>query len=883
MFARLLLLTAGLIGLAGWSGTYADEPPEPAPKQTPKKEAPKKEEPKKEDPKKEEPKKEDPKEEPKKDGPGGVRPGGPGGFPRPAKAAALKKYDEVITKEAKTSPGLFAVHKVDDKVYFEIPANKLNKLLLLRSEVAKGPPGITHNGKALGTKFVRLERRENKILVYEANYDKRGDKEVSAAVEGSGTESIIGTLQVEAEGKDKSAVVQVNGVFLQDSLEIGARRAMVGGAIDPERSFLGDVKAFPTNIEARATLTFRGGSSGGVGPAGPTQIPGAGGTGRTATILVHYSITALPDQPMRPRYFDPRVGYFTEGYTDFSNARTWVTDRSIIARYRLEKKDPKAEVSEPVQPIVFYLAAEIPAKYREAMRKGVEDWQPAFEKAGFKKAIICKDPPTKAEDPNWDPEDARYNVIRWVAEPVGNAMGPHVHDPRSGEILSAHIIFWHDILKISQMWYFVECSAQDPRARQLPLPDEITAELIRYVTAHEVGHTIGLRHNHRASQAYSIEQLRDPKFAAEYGPVASIMSYGRFNYVAQPEDNIAPKDLIPKLAPYDFFAIEWGYKPIPEAKSAEDEKPTLDRWAERQLSEPFLRFGGEDGPADVDPTVFRETLSNDPARATALGLKNLDRVYTWLVAATTKKGEEFDVLKETYEAVLRHRSFWYTAVVKMVGGVIESRTLGGSSGEQFNRVDKDKQQAAVKFLLESAFMTPSDLIKPSIVNHFKFAGVASDVMGQQRSILRDLLSASRLNRLMDGEIQDGERAFTVSELIAQVQAGLFSELKMDAPKIDPLRRNLQRAYIDLLKAEFNPPEPPASVGIPTQLPTRRLPGMEGGPSRSAELRATARIALRQLLVEISNAIPKTKDAATLAHLEDTKAEIESIVSDSKKK
>ncbi|MFM7109561.1 MAG: zinc-dependent metalloprotease, partial [Planctomycetota bacterium] len=347
----------------------------------------------------------------------------------------------------------------------------------------------------------------------------------------------------------------------------------------------------------------------------------------------------------------PRVGYFTESFVDYAHPLGWSQTKQFIARYRLEKKDPSAAVSEVVKPITYYLSKEIPEKWRPYMKKGVEDWAPAFAKAGFKNAIVCRDAPTRAEDPNFDPEDARYSVIRWVAEPVANAMGPHVHDPRSGEIISAHIIFWHDVVKLAQMWYFVQCSAQDARARKLPLPDEVTGELLRYICAHEVGHTIGLRHNHRASQAYSIAQLRDPKFTEVHGSVGSIMSYGRYNYVCQPEDKIPVKDLIPKLAPYDFFAIEWGYKPIANAKAPDAEKATLDEWASRQIKEPFLRFGGEDGPSMVDPTVLTENIGNDPIEATTLGIKNTDKVLDHLLQATTTKGEDYSLLEETWKEI----------------------------------------------------------------------------------------------------------------------------------------------------------------------------------------------------------------------------------------
>ncbi len=911
MLARLLLI-AGLLGIAGATGLEARETPEraPAPKETPKKEeptkGPKKEEPKKEEPKKEEPKKgpkdepkkepkEEPKKEPKKEpekGPKdepkkapatGTPPATPPVTPKaitPPKPGALKKYDDVITKEAKTTAGVFAVHRIDDKVLFEIPADKLGKLMMFRAEVSKGPSGVSFNGQALGTKFIKFDRKDNKIFVTQAGFDKRGDKSTEAAIEAAHIEPIIATFPVECEGKDRSVVITVTQVFMNDSMDIGAKRAGgFGGQIDPEKSYLLEVKAFPLNIEVRALLTSRGGGGGG-SPFGPPG--GAGGSPVSNTAIVHYSLFSMPDEPMKPRFFDSRVGYFTEEYSEFAGSKTWVQSKQLIARYRLEKKDPSAAVSEPVKPIVYYLAPEIPERWREYMKKGVEDWKPAFEAAGFKNAIICKDPPTKAEDPNWDAEDARYSVIRWVAEPVANAMGPHVHDPRSGEIISAHIIFWHDILKIVHMWYFVQCSAIDPRARKFPFPDELTGELIRYVTAHEVGHTLGLRHNHRASTAYSIEQLRDPKFLEKNGNVASIMSYGRYNYVAQPEDKIPVKDLVPKLAPYDIFAIEWGYKGIPTTGSdtEKSEKATLDEWASRQVKEPFLRFGGEDAASSVDPTVLTENIGNDPVKATELGLKNMDRVMGYLLDSTTEKGEDFEILGEAYAALMSHRRNWLMAVLKQVGGVVENRSLGGR-GEQFSRISKEKQQLAVKFLIDNAFNTPKKMLDPAIVNSFKFAGVAADTMGLQRQILAGLLSSSRLGRLMDAEVLNPDSSYTVGELLGEVQAGIWSELKGDAPKIDPLRRGLQRTYIENLKGEFAEGSP---SGGSVTLPGRRGGGgIDFGPSKSPELRAYARISLKDLAKQIEAALPKVKDPITKAHLQDSLEEIEAVIESTKKK
>ena len=812
--------------------------------------------------------------------PGGRR-GAAGAAAGPAAAAPgkPKKYDDVITKDAHTLPGVFAVHRIDDKLYFEIPEEVFGRLMLWEAEVAKGPTGVSWGGMSLGSAVLRWERRGNKVYLWKVGFAKRADgKAVATAVGSASMDTIIAAFGVEAEGKDRSAVVLATPLFTTDVADLSVRRAAgatgPGSGLDESRSYLAEVKAFPTNIEVRSVLTFRGAGS---APAfGPAAAAPAAGPGRSATAVVHYSLVMLPEKPMQGRYFDPRVGYFTEGFEKYDDPKTWVVHRQLITRFRLEKKEPSAEVSEPLKPITFYLAREVPEKYRPYLKKGVEDWKPAFEAAGFKNAIVCRDAPERSEDPNWDPEDARYSVIRWVAESVANAMGPHVHDPRSGEVVSAHIIFWHDIMKITQLWYFAQCAGADPKARHLPLPDEVAGELLRYVACHEVGHTLGLRHNHRASQAYTVAQLRDPKFADKNGSVASIMSYGRFNYVAQPEDNV--KRLIPVVGPYDTFAINWGYRPIPTAKSADEEKVTLDEWAARQIEEPFLRFGGEDGPSMVDPTVVTENIGSDRVQATALGLKNIDRAFDCLVSATTAKGEDYTLLQEAYQAVLTHRRNWFSSVAKEVGGVTENRTLAGRGGETFVRVPKEKQKEAVKFLLENAFTTPTKLLTPAVVGQFKYSGVANDVLGLQKGLLQTLLSHDRLNRLFDAEVQDPARAYTTVELVADLQDGLWSELKAEKPKVEPLRRNLQTAYLELLEKEFEHHAEAAPTAGPRP---RGLPGDDSGP-RVSELRAVARASLRELSRQIAATLPKVQDAATRAHLEDAASRIESALEAKKK-
>ncbi|MBI3822406.1 MAG: zinc-dependent metalloprotease [Planctomycetes bacterium] len=776
----------------------------------------------------------------------------------PTKPGEPKPYDDVIPKTAKSYPGVFTVHKVDEKIFFEIPKDGFDKLMLWQAEVAKGPAGVTWGGYSLGSRYLRWDRRGNKVYLWQVSFAKRGTGTIQTAVDSANMDSIIMSFSVEAEGKDRSTVINATQLYLTDVMDLSVKGAVgSGGGIDPNRSYLESIKAFPTNIEARSLLTFTGGGGGGFGAFG--KGASFGGGAKSYTAIVHYSLVMLPEKPMMGRFFDPRVGYFTRSFENYSTPKTWMETQQYITRFRLEKKDPTAAVSEPIKPIVFYVSREVPEKWKPYLLKGIEDWKPAFEKAGFKNAIIAKEAPDSRVDPNWDPEDARHSVIRWVADPFQNAMGPHVHDPRSGEIISAHIIFWHDVVKLAQQWYFVQCSAQDKRCKSLPLPDEVTGDILRYICAHEVGHTLGLRHNHRASSGYSIEQLRDPKFCEKHGSVASIMSYGRFNYVAQPEDNV--KQLIPVIGPYDFFAIDWGYKGIAGAKKSEDERNTLDKWAARQIDEPWLRFGGEDGPASVDPTVKTENIGNDSIEATALGLKNLDRVLEKIVGATTAVGEDFALLEETYKTVLSHRGNWFRAVALNVGGVVESRTLGGRGTETFTRVSKDKQRQAVKFLNDNAFTTPTKMLNPAIVNQFRYTGVANDISGQQKGLMQSLLSSGRIRRLMDDELLQPEKAYTVTELVNEVQDGIFSELTASSPKVDVLRRGLQRAYLDHLKGEL-------------------MPSKDGGPiffgdgGGSTDFRAVARVSLQRLQGQVNAARNRTKDAISAAHLQDCEREID---------
>ncbi len=725
--------------------------------------------------------------------------------------------------------------------------------------------------------MVDWELRNNRVYLRDVNFSVTAnpDSPIAEAVKNSNNSTIIMAFNVAAY-HDGDPVIDVSRLFNTDVPEFSARQELGATAFDASRSFVDRISTYPENVEAEATATYTRAAGGGAAAGGGRGGGGLGGgtmRGTSATIVLHHSMVRLPEHPMMPRLFDERVGYFTSAQMDYTADEYRSRTVRYIARWRLEKKDPNAAMSEPVKPIVYYIDSATPKKWAPWLKKGVEDWNEAFAAAGFKNAIIAKDAPTAKEDPDWAPEDVRHSVIRWLPSTVENASGPHISDPRTGEILNADIQFYNNVMNLARDWYFVQVGPLDPRASKLPLPDDLMGRLLEYVVCHEVGHTLGFQHNMKASSMYKADDIRKAEFVHKYGHTPSIMDYSRFNYVAQPEDHIAVEDLIPRIGPYDVWATKWGYTPLPAAKSPNDEKPTLDKWAREQDNHPEYRFSTANS-AGSDPGEESEAVGDaDPVKSTAMGMKNLQRVSKMLMPATAwKEGETYEDLSELYGRLL---SQWQTEmghVAQVVGGFNSQEKVVGQEGRVFTLIPKIKQEEAVKFLVDNAFQTPSFMIDPEILRRIEATGVLTRIRSAQNSVLNQLLNDQRFARLIEQQAVDGASAYTAAELLATVRKGIWKELDSPAVKIDAYRRNLQNAYLDIVNTKLNPA--PASAAAAA---AGGRGGRGGGAARSEDEKPFYRAELHVLSAQLTAAIAKATDHDTKAHLEGARDQIAKIL------
>ncbi len=537
-----------------------------------------------------------------------------------------------------------------------------------------------------------------------------------------------------------------------------------------------------------------------------------------------------------------------------------------LDRWRLEVKDEdmaafnRGELVEPKKQIVYYIDRATPKKWIPYIKQGIEDWQVAFEAAGFKNAIIAADPPSVEEDPDWSPEDVRYSVVRYLASPIPNANGPHVSDPRSGEILESDINWYHNVMTLLHNWYFVQTAAINPEARSNEFKDEIMGRLIRFVSSHEVGHTLGLPHNMGSSVAYAVDDLRDPEFTKKYGTAPSIMDYARFNYVAQPGDGDVA--LMPNIGIYDKYAINWGYRPIPSAKSAEDEKKTLDSWILEHAGDPMYRFGRQQRGV-IDPSSQTEDLGDDAMKASAYGIANLKRIVPNLIEWTAEEGQNYDELDKMYGQVLSQYNRYMGHVAGNVGGVYEMYKTYDQEGAVYTHVPKAKQKEALDFLQTQLFDTPEWLLDNNIFDKIENAGSVERVRGFQTRTLNNLLDFGRMARMLENEALNDADAYSLVTMMSDLRAGLFSELR-SRQAIDIYRRNLQRAYVERL--EF--------IMTEDQSGGRFFSGTRVNVGQS-DIRAVVRAELKDLKRDLQN--NRLRDRMSRIHSEDLVERINMIL------
>jgi uncharacterized protein DUF4953/uncharacterized protein DUF5117/uncharacterized protein DUF5118 len=779
-------------------------------------------------------------------------------------AAALKPYNQVITAGAVTDSGVFMVHRIGEKLFYEIPTAMFGRQFLMVADQRGTIRGVRYAGEEISNRIVVWERMGNKVFLRIVSYAMRADstQPVARAVRLSNIAPIIMSFDVASwHTPDSAAVIETTKLFTTDVAELNLRQlGMRVRRMDPTRSVVDRARSFPRNVEVSALQTFE-----------VDSVPGAAGgppnrSLNSITMLMNYSMVLLPDRPMMARLCDDRVGYFSLSFENYDDDRVSGPRRCFIQRYRLEPRDPNAAVSDPIQPIVWYIDPATPAKWVPWLIKGVELWEPVFRAAGFSNAITAKVAP--ADDPNFDLDDSRNSTIRWLPSTIENAYGPRLSDPRSGEIMNANIGFYHNITSLVEAWYWTQAGAADPRARTLPFPDSLMGLMVAYVATHEVGHSLGLRHNMVASTYFPVDSLRSKSFTCRMkGTSPSIMDYARYNYVAQPGDSAC---LMQGIGPYDYFAIDWGYRRIATAPSPDAERPILDSLARLQDAQPWDRWIGDGDP--VDPRIITEALGDDPVKASGYGVRNVKRLVPMLIPATTgDRLDNYDRLDDMYTELLSQWAREMNHVAVVVGGVYQFTKYAGQTGRVYQPVPRAKQAEAVQFLNDNVFTTPSFFFDPEILRRIEPTGFVERVRARQTAVLNLLFQDGRLSRLAEqAATQPG--SYTITDLFGDVRRGAFSEYAGGPVQVDNYRRNLQRAFVDQMERLISTP-------LVTPLPPgfTPFPGFTPPAPRPADARAQARLELVDLQGTLRAALPRAGDRTTRAHIVDLLARTDQIL------
>ena len=786
--------------------------------------------------------------------------------PKPKKGG-IQAYGKVVTKEHHTDEGLFKVHTKDNSYLFEIPDSLLKRELLMVTRIAKTAAGIGFGGGKTNTQVLRWEKKNKQILLRVVSHDVVADTilPVHEAVVNSNLEPILFSFPIKAFSKDSTAtVIDATELFTTDVKPLGfperRRKSYKITRMDKDRSYIDRVSSYPQNIEIRHVKTYFA-----------NNAPSNSALG-SITVEMSNSMILLPKVPMKRRYFDERVGWFARGQTDYGLDAQKSKTVTYLDRWRLEVKDEdlekfeRGELVEPKKQIVYYVDRATPKEWVPYIKQGINDWQVAFEAAGFKNAIIAKDPPSKEEDPEWSPEDVRYSVVRYLASPIPNANGPHVSDPRSGEILESDINWYHNVMTLLHNWYFIQTAAINPDARGNEFKTETMGRLIQFVSSHEVGHTIGLPHNMGSSVAYPVDSLRSASFTSKFGTAPSIMDYARFNYIAQPEDKGVA--LMPNIGVYDKYAISWGYRPIPN-KNAKEEKPILDSWIMEHAGDPMYRFGHQQGGGVVDPSSQTEDLGDDAMKASSYGIKNLKRILPRLEEWTSEKGENYSELSTMYGQLLSQFNRYMGHVTSNIGGVYEHYKTSDQEGAVYTHVAKATQKQALQFVTNELFKTPKWMLDQNIFSKTEFSGSVERVRGLQVRTLNNILDAGRMARMIENETMNGTQAYSLIQMMSDLRKGVWTEL-YNGRAADTYRRNLQRAYLDRLDFLMHKAKDQkgANAGYYKQ---------SGINVNQSDIKSVARGELKRLQRNARSAVNNAPNTITRYHYQDVVDRIEQIL------
>ena len=789
-----------------------------------------------------------------------------------------KSYRDVITDKATTKKGLFIVHKVDDKYYFEIADSLFGREIMAVTRFVKVPAnrssGLlpTYGGELLNQQTLTFEKGpSNNIFMRVVIVENIADTSnaIYKAVSNSNLNAIAAAFPIAAWRRDSSAVViDVTDFFKGDnqvvSVTPAAKRTFNLSSLASDRSFIESINTYPINTEIRTVKTFNSFPSNTLSLFPSSSVPASSAAG-AVTVVLNTSMIILPREPMAIRYWDKRVGYLPESFTLYTDEQQKVNETVFALRWRMEPKDgdierwKRGELVEPKKPIVYYIDPATPKKWRKYLIQGINDWQVAFEAAGFRNAISGKEWPE--DDPGMSMEDARYSVLRYFASDIENAYGGNVNDPRSGEIISTDLRWYHNVMQVIHHMYMVQAAPIDARARTMDFDDSLMGELIRIVSSHEVGHTLGLLHNMGSSNKTNVEKLRDKRWVEANGHTASIMDYARFNYVAQPADNISIKGILPRIGDYDKWAIRWGYGYIPGKTKKEQEIASNKLIIESLKKNPRTYFGTYEFGNRNDPRNQAEDLSDNSIKATEYGIKNLKRLVQNLPDWTKEDADTYTNLSQMYPQVVSQFSRYMSHVASNIGGIYENPKSLEQAGDVYEPVPKLLQKQSVDFISRQLFQTPTWLINKSILNKISQPTSNETVVNVQSNVLSSLLSSSRLNRMLLTANRYGNTTYTAQALMNDVKNSVWTELTSMKP-VDFYRRSLQKNYVGILSNLLYSAPGGGGGGFVLQFSGSAPAG------QNTDLPSIARAYLINLNNQINAAIPATGDKMTKYHLLD---------------